>query len=238
LSSDRRSCRDGCAEISGRASPARLHHAIVSRVRTKSTARRSPDRVLSAPHPLRQILLYCPGMGSEESKYTRVEYERRFLVSPQGDWRRSVEPYSKIFQDRYLRPGRLRLRILTDSDTGRRLIKLTKKFESDSPYFQRIGRILLSPGEHELFAVLPGDQLQKTRYYHHHQGRVFSIDVFEGELDGLILCETEADGLEELLSIRPPAYARHEVTEDTFFTGGNLCRSSRVDLLRKLSTFA
>ncbi|HEY0554133.1 MAG TPA: hypothetical protein VGG20_07675 [Thermoanaerobaculia bacterium] len=177
-------------------------------------------------------------MESEETKYTRVEYERRFLVSPHGDWRSVVEPYSKTFQDRYIRPGRLRLRILTDSDTGRRLIKLTKKFESDSPYFQRIGRILLSPDEHELFAALPGDRLQKTRHYHLHQGRVFSVDVFAGELDGLVLCETEAGGLEELLSIQPPIYASHEVTEDVFFTGGNLCRTSRADLLRKLATFA
>jgi CYTH domain-containing protein len=67
---------------------------------------------------------------------------------------------------------------------------------------------------------------------------VFSIDVFEGELDGLILCETEAEGLEELMAIQPPVYVRHEVTEDPFFAGGNLCRTPRAELLRKLSTFA
>ena len=177
-------------------------------------------------------------MESEETKYTRVEYERRFLVSPQGDWRSVVEPYSKTFQDWYLRPGRLRLRILTDSDTGRQVLKLNKKFESDSPYFRKTGRILLSPEEHELFAALPGDRLQKTRHYHLHQGRVFSTDVFAGELDGLVLCETEADGLEELLSIQPPDYVSHEVTEDPFFIGGNLCRTSRAELLRKLASFA
>lgn len=66
---------------------------------------------------------------------------------------------------------------------------------------------------------------------------MFSIDVFEGELDGLILCETEAEGLEELMSIQPPAYVRHEVTEDPFFTGGNLCRTTRAEVLRKLSSF-
>ena len=67
---------------------------------------------------------------------------------------------------------------------------------------------------------------------------MFSIDVFEGELDGLLLCETEAEGLEELLSIQPPVYAMHEVTEDLFFTGGNLCRTTRAHLLQKLSKFA
>ncbi|HEX4966347.1 MAG TPA: hypothetical protein VF173_36400 [Thermoanaerobaculia bacterium] len=176
-------------------------------------------------------------MASEETKYTRIEYERRFLVPPQEDWRSAVEPYSKTFEDKYLRHGRLRLRRLTDSDTGRQLLKLTKKSASDSPYFQTISRILLSPSEYEIFATLEGDRLKKIRYYHIHRGRVFSIDVFAGELDGLILCETEAEGLDELMSIQAPAYARHEVTEDPFFTGGSLCRTTRADLLRKLSTF-
>lgn len=176
-------------------------------------------------------------MDANEIKYTRIEYERRFLVSPQGDWRSALQPYSKILEDKYLRHARLRLRIQTDTDTGRRLIKLTKKFEPESPYFQRIGRILLSPGEHELLATLEGDPLRKTRYYDLEHGRVFSVDVFEGELDGLVLCETEAEGLEELMSVQVPAFVEREVTEDPFFTGGNLCRARRSDLLRKLATF-
>ena len=176
-------------------------------------------------------------MDIEESKYTRVEYERRFLVSP-ADWRSVVEPYSKTFEDKYLRRARLRLRIMTDSDTGRRVIKLTKKFESASPYFQTIGRILLSQSEYELLDGLEGDRLKKIRHYHIYRGRVFSVDVFEGELDGLVLCETEAEGIEELMSVKPPPYVKHEVTEDAFFTGGNLCRTKRAELLRKLGTAA
>src|SRR5215210_9378897 len=105
-------------------------------------------------------------MDIEESKYTRVEYERRFLVSPSDDWRSAVESYSKTFEDKYLRYARLRLRILTDLDTGRRIIKLTKKFESASPYFQTISRILLSQSEYELLNGLGGDPLRKTRHYH------------------------------------------------------------------------
>lgn len=176
-------------------------------------------------------------MDVEEAKYTRVEYERRFLVSPHEDWKSAVEPYSKTFEDKYLHGTRMRLRRLTDSDTGRRLLKLTKKSESASPYFHTISRILLSPEEYEILEGLEGDPLKKVRYYHHDLGRVFSIDVFEGELDGLILCETEAEGFPELMAVQPPLYARHEVTEDPFFTGGNLCRASRAELLRKLSTF-
>ena len=176
-------------------------------------------------------------LSEEETKYTRIEHERRFLVSPRADWRSLVESYSKTFEDKYLRDTRLRLRILTDSDTGRRLLKLTKKAESASPYFQTISRILLSPSEHALFDSLPGYRLRKVRYYHYDRGQVFSIDVFEGELEGLTLCEAEAEGLDELMAIEPPVYVEREVTEDPFFTGGHLCRMTRADLLRKLATF-
>jgi len=177
-------------------------------------------------------------MNPEETKYTRVEYERRFLVRPQADWRSSVEPYSKVFEDKYIQGTRLRLRVLTDTDTGRRVIKLNKKAESPSPYFQTISRILLSADEYQLFDGLAGDRLKKERHYHHHQGRVFSVDVFEGELEGLVLCETEADVMEDLMSAQFPTFATHEVTEDPFFTGGNLCRTTRAELLRKLAAFA
>jgi CYTH domain-containing protein len=176
-------------------------------------------------------------MGIEETKYTRVEYERRFLVSPHADWRSVVANYSKKLEDKYLRGTRLRLRLLTDSDTGRQIIKLNKKFDSASPYFQTISRILLSPNEYQRFDGIEGDRLSKTRYYHNDLGRVFSIDVFEGELTGLVLCEVEADCLHDLMLIEPPDYAQHEVTEDPFFTGGNLCLTTRAELLRKLSAF-
>ncbi|HWN98236.1 MAG TPA: hypothetical protein VNS63_03095 [Blastocatellia bacterium] len=173
----------------------------------------------------------------EDTKYTRVEYERRFLVSPKANWRSAVESYSKTFEDKYLRDSRLRLRILTDSDTGRRVFKLTKKADSPSPYFRTISRILLSPSEYELLDKFEGDRLRKTRYYHNHQGRVFSIDLFEGELAGLVLCETEAEALEDLMSAELPSFAGREVTDDSFFDGGNLSRTTRADLMGKLLTF-
>lgn len=173
----------------------------------------------------------------EETKYTRVEYERRFLVTLNADWKSAVESYSKAYEDKYLRGSRLRLRILTDSDTGRRVLKLNRKHESASPYYRTVSRILLSPNEYALLDSLEGDRLKKTRFYQTHRGRVFSIDAFEGELDGLVLCETEADGLQDLMSAEPPSYAMREVTDDPFFEGGNLCRTTRAELMLRLSMF-
>jgi len=173
-------------------------------------------------------------LSPEPARYTRPEYERRFLVSPGSRWRDFVEPYSKIFDDVYIRHTRLRLRTLKDSATGQEFIKLTKKLESDSPYVQMIGSIPLSPMEYELIFGLEGERLRKQRYYHFYGGNVFSIDVFQDELAGLVLCEVEAGSLEELMRVAVPEYVELEVTEDPFFTGGNLCRATREDLMRKL----
>ncbi|MEZ5426302.1 MAG: hypothetical protein R2747_08560 [Pyrinomonadaceae bacterium] len=172
-----------------------------------------------------------------DTKYTRIEYERRFLVPPSADWKRHVESFSKSFEDKYLNNSRLRLRSLTDSDTGRRIFKLNKKAESESPFFRTVSRILLSTEEYEMFDALAGERLRKVRHYQKYRGRIFSVDVFGGELEGLILCETEADGLEDLLAAEPPVYVVAEVTEDDFFTGGALCRITRTELSKKLSAF-
>ena len=140
----------------------------------------------------------------------------------------------KTYEDKYIRHSRLRLRVLTDSDSARRVIKLTKKFESPSPYFRTVSRILLSPEEYEVFLTLEGDRLTKVRHYCNYLCRVFSIDVFSGELNGLVICETEADSLEDLMSVETPPFVTREITNDSFFDGGNLCRTRRDDLLRKL----
>jgi CYTH domain-containing protein len=174
-------------------------------------------------------------MNLEAVKYSRIEYARRFIVEPGSDWKNFVEPYSKTHEDKYLRGSRLRLRILKDSDSDRQLLKLTKKFESDSPYVRQIITLILSPGEYELLDGLEGNRVRKTRCYHSYLGQIFSIDVFEGELSSLLICETERDSLEDLMSAEFPAYASREVTEDAFFTGGNLCQTTHTELFEKLS---
>lgn len=171
-----------------------------------------------------------------EHKYTRIEYERRFLVGSDSGWHKHAEPYSKLFDDIYLSKTRMRLRLLADSDSDRTIFKLTKKEPSESPYFRRISRILLSRYEYDLLCRLDGQRITKRRHYCKNQSRVFSVDVFLGELEGLILSEVESDSLEDLTSIEPPAFAIREVTDDQFFEGGNLSKVSRSELLEKLGS--
>lgn len=173
-------------------------------------------------------------MNREAAKYSRIEYARRFTVAPGADWKSFAELYSKRHEDKYLIGTRLRIRILTDLDSGRQLIKLTKKYESDSPYFRQINTILLSPEEYAIFDRLEGKRIEKVRFYHHYKNRTFSIDVFENQLKGLLICETEQETLEDLMFAEPPPYVQAEVTENPFFTGANLSNTTSADLSKKV----
>jgi hypothetical protein len=150
---------------------------------------------------------------------------------PARPWERA--PHWKI-HDRYLEAGRLRLRSMTDIASGEQIFKLCKKFSSDSAYCQPIVNIYLSREEYESLRVLPAHALEKRRFRDSFEGRTFSIDVFGAELEGLVLCEIEATSLDELMAIEFPPYARIEVTQDRSFTGGALCRTSAVELARRL----
>ena len=77
---------------------------------------------------------------------------------------------------------------------------------------------------------MEGHNISKRRHYDVRDGLVFSIDVFHGELGGLILCETESDSVDSLHAVRFPEYARCEVTRDPFFNGGSLCRAEQPQL--------
>ena len=125
------------------------------------------------------------GKNHTVKKYSKFEYERRFLVSPDADWMDFIEPFYKDLDDKYIRNSRFRLRVMKDSDKEHAIIKLTKKYESDSPYFRLISSTVLSPEEFELFNVLDGIQLKKKRHFHAFNNRQFTIDVFDSKLRDL-----------------------------------------------------
>ncbi len=162
-----------------------------------------------------------------------MERERRFLVRDER-WPEPAPPYSRTIEDLYLDCGRLRLRRMVDADSGCVIYKLSKKYGPESPGIEPIVTTMLSEQEYAALAVLSGRRLAKTRHYDDTSGRIFGIDVFAGELEGLVLCETEADSEVELRAIVPPDYAGTEVTADPFFTGGSLSRARRDELLAKL----
>jgi CYTH domain-containing protein len=64
------------------------------------------------------------------------------------------------------------------------------------------------------------------------------IDVFEGRHQGLLLAEMEVEQKAEIEGLALPSFILKDVTEDSFFTGGNLVTMTdgefRQGLLQRL----
>lgn len=159
-------------------------------------------------------------------KYARLENERRFLVKvpPQ------LPDVFRRIEDRYVIGTRLRLRDMTDSATGSRDLKFCKKYEGDDPVSGPVTNLYLRAAEHAALAALPARTILKRRYRLDHDGRAFSVDVFEGELLGLVLCEAEADSREAVMALAFPPWAVRDVTWDPAFTGGRLSATTAAEL--------
>jgi CYTH domain-containing protein len=160
-----------------------------------------------------------------EHKYGRTERERRFLLDQFPNNVTAVR-VSRI-TDRYIDGTTLRLREQSE-DGGPRIFKLTQKVPARASGAQEglITTIYLTGDEFCVFAQLSAKRLSKTRY----SVPPFGIDVFEGELEGLLLAETESDSAAEADALVPPSFILQEVSADTRFTGGQLVRASRRDI--------
>lgn len=166
-------------------------------------------------------------------KYAKLENERRFLVDAAALPDLAGLPFRRI-EDRYITGTRLRLRSMTDSVTGARELKFCKKYEGEDPVSGPITNLYLSEAEYAVLAALPARTIAKRRYRLDHGCRGFGVDVFEGELAGLMLCEAEAETREAIVALAFPPWAAREVTADRFFTGGNLVTLTAAELAARL----
>lgn len=156
-------------------------------------------------------------------KYACLELERRYLLKElPADLREQACSWYII--DRYLSGTRLRLRQMTSPSKGTVILKLTQKYREAGQEATEtiITNMYLNKAEYNCLSQLPGPEIIKKRYEYRQQEHRYSIDVFEGPLQGLILAEIEAEMAEELAGQPFPSFALKEVTADPFFSGGAL----------------
>lgn len=188
------------------------------------------ERVLSLldisarPLPLRTIFSKNVNMAPEH-KYARVERERRFLLDQFPSNANAVR--IRRITDRYIDGTALRLRKQSD-EGGPTIFKLTQKIPVRASGAQQGFITNMYLNEHEFFvlAQLSVKKLSKTRY----SVPPFGIDVFEGELEGLLLAEAEFDSAGEADALALPSFILREVSTDERFTGGQLVCASRQDI--------
>lgn len=166
-----------------------------------------------------------------ESKYARIERERRYLLQDLPEGLTRASPHVQI-TDNYIHGTRLRLRKIRDPQTNKWTVKLTQKFAPDHQDFARtiITNIYLNALEVETLAISDANEIRKNRYKFEFAGRQFSVDMFLGDLFGLVLAEVSFETDSDLDSFTRPPFAIADVTNNELFTGGKLCHLSFPDI--------
>jgi CYTH domain-containing protein len=111
-------------------------------------------------------------------------------------------------------------------------VKLTQKFAANPADFSRtiITNTYLNALEAETLGVFETNEIRKNRYPFEFEGRKFSVDMFLGDLFGLVLAEVSFETDEELDNFPSPPFAIADVTGSELFTGGRLCELTFADI--------
>jgi CYTH domain-containing protein len=165
-------------------------------------------------------------------KYARAELERRFLLgrAPDGPCVRRA-----AITDLYITGTRVRLRRAIETTASGSMIsrKFTQKIPAPGGGPGLITTIYLDEAEHSVLAGLPGSGLTKTRY----SVPPFGVDVFSGNLAGLLMAEIEFENAEDEKHFQVPPNVIAEVTADPRLSGGRLALTNRNELLPLLAEF-
>ncbi len=110
--------------------------------------------------------------------------------------------------------------------------ELTKKYpvkEGDASQ-QAEETIILDQGEFDMLNTLEGKRVHKVRYYYDHKGHLAEVDVFKGDLEGLIVVDFEFDTVEDKDAFMMPDFCLVDVTQETFVAGGMLAGKEYGDI--------
>jgi CYTH domain-containing protein len=158
-----------------------------------------------------------------ESKYARVERERRYLLTDLPEGLTRADPHLQI-TDNYITGTRLRLRKVREPRTNTWTVKFTQKAAPNPDDLSRtiITNTYLNAYEAEVLSIFNANEIRKNRYHFDFDGSRFSVDMFLGDLFGLVLAEVGFETDEELDTFAKPPFALAEVTNDPMFSGGRL----------------
>ena len=171
-----------------------------------------------------------------DSKYALVERERRYLLQDLPEGLARTDPHVQI-TDNYITGTRLRIRKVRDPGTNKWTVKFTQKFPLQPNDLSRtlITNTYLNAIEAETLSVFNSNEIRKNRYYFNYDGKKFSVDMFLGDLFGLILAEVSFETDEELINFPKPDFALAEVTNQEAFSGGRLAELTFSDVREEIS---
>jgi CYTH domain-containing protein len=170
-----------------------------------------------------------------DSKYARVERERRYLLPDLPEGLTRADHHLQI-TDNYITGTRLRIRKVRDPRTNKWVVKFTQKFAADPADLSRtmITNTYLNATEADTLAIFEANEIRKNRYPFEFAGRQFSVDMFLGDLFGLVLAEVGFESDEELDAFAKPPFALADVTNNEIFSGGKLSQLTFGDIRNEI----
>lgn len=174
-------------------------------------------------------------LAHADSKYARVERERRYLLQDLPEGLTRADLHVQI-TDNYITGTRLRLRKVRDPKTNKWTLKFTQKFAPNPADLSRtiITNTYLSAREYEVLSVFEANEIRKNRYPFEWQGHKCSADMFLGDLFGLVMAEVGFETDEELDSFPLPRFAIADVTNSEVFSGGKLSELTFEDIRNEI----
>lgn len=171
-----------------------------------------------------------------ESKYARIERERRYLLQDLPEGLTRADHHLQI-TDNYITGTRLRIRKVRDPKTNKWIVKFTQKFAPNPEDLSRtvITNTYLNAIEAETLAIFAANEIRKNRYSFEFENRQFSIDMFLGDLFGLVLAEVSFASDEDLDNFAPPPFALADVTNNEIFSGGRLSELTFEDIRNEVA---
>ena len=146
------------------------------------------------------------------------EIERKFLIKS-SEWANLDKPGAKHLRQGYLvsDPNKT-IRVRTTDDKAWITIKGISFGASRLEYEYEIP---LGEGL-ELLDNFAEAELEKIRYEIHHQDKLWEVDVFLGDNNGLIVAEIELDSEDEKFEL--PEWVAEEVTQEKKYYNSNLTK--------------
>lgn len=147
-----------------------------------------------------------------------IEIERKFLVH-KDLWKKEIPTQSTAIRQGYLLadPDKT-IRVRVAGDQGYLTVKGRAKglarleFEYSIP-----------AGEaNELIDHFSVDRIEKIRHYVYYEGKLWEVDEFKGDNEGLHIAEIELTSAEEFFE--KPEWIAEEVTMDTRYLNANLAK--------------
>lgn len=97
--------------------------------------------------------------------------------------------------------------------------------------------IELDADEFKALTQNSGKRVAKRRYLYDYQGRTAEIDVFEGDLAGLVEVDFEFTDRSEQLAFQMPDFCLADVTQEAFAAGGKLAGKKYADIESDLQRY-